>query len=77
MKCQIYCTAFQLTVNSSMSATCSTWLARSIQALHHRNADKGITVLSDCNWTRTHNHLVRKQTLNHLAKLTKQDKNIH
>ena len=27
--------------------------------------------LSDCNWTRTHNHLVRKQTLNHLAKLAK------
>ena len=27
--------------------------------------------LSDCNWTRTHNHLVRKRTLNHLAKLTK------
>ena len=25
--------------------------------------------LSDCNWTRTQNHLVRKQTLNHLAKL--------
>ena len=24
--------------------------------------------LSDCNWTRTHNHLVCKQTLNHLAK---------
>ena len=24
----------------------------------------------DCNWTRTHNHLVRKRTLNHLAKLT-------
>ena len=22
----------------------------------------------DCNWTRTQNHLVRKQTLNHLAK---------
>ena len=27
--------------------------------------------LSDCNWTRTQNHLVLKQTLNHLAKLTK------
>ena len=27
--------------------------------------------LSDCNWTRTHNHLVCKWTLNHLAKLTK------
>ena len=27
--------------------------------------------LSGCNWTRTHNHLVHKQTLNHLAKLAK------
>ena len=27
--------------------------------------------LSDCNWTRTHNHLVRNQTLYHLAKLAK------
>ena len=26
-------------------------------------------VKSDCNWTRTHNHLVHKRTLNHLAKL--------
>ena len=26
---------------------------------------------SDCNWTRTQNHLVLKQTLNHLTKLTK------
>ena len=25
--------------------------------------------LSDCNWTRTQNHLVCKRTLNHLAKL--------
>ena len=28
------------------------------------------TILSDCNWTRTHNHLAPKQTQNHLAKLT-------
>ena len=27
--------------------------------------------LSDCNWTRTHNHLVYKRTLNHLTKLAK------
>ena len=27
--------------------------------------------LSDCNWIRTHNHLVHKRTLNHLAKLAK------
>ena len=26
---------------------------------------------NDCNWTRTHNHLVRKRTLNHLAKLAR------
>ena len=25
--------------------------------------------LSDSNWTQTHNHLVHKRTLNHLAKL--------
>ena len=25
--------------------------------------------LSDCNWDRTHNHLVHKQTLTHLPKL--------
>ena len=28
-------------------------------------------ILRDCNGTRTHNHLVRKQRVNHLAKLTK------
>ena len=27
--------------------------------------------LSDCNWTRTQNHLLLKRRLNHLAKLTK------
>ena len=27
--------------------------------------------LSDCNWARTHNHLVHKRTLNHLAELAK------
>ena len=33
-----------------------------------RNRSK-IWSLCDCNWTRTHNHLVRKQTFNYLAKL--------
>ena len=28
-----------------------------------------ISSVSDCNWTRSHNHLVNKKTLNHLAKL--------
>ena len=26
-------------------------------------------IVNHCNWARTHNHLVRKRTLNHLAKL--------
>ena len=43
------------------------------------------SIISDCNWTQTHNHLVHKQTLNHLAnyrvwihseKSTWDDKNI-
>ena len=29
------------------------------------------TILDDCNLTQTQNHLVRKRTLSHLAKLTK------
>ena len=32
---------------------------------------RNIWSLSDCKETRTHNHLLRKRTLNHLAKLTK------
>ena len=30
---------------------------------------RDIWSLSDCNWIRTQNHLVRKRTINHLAKL--------
>ena len=29
------------------------------------------SIKGDCNWIRTHNHLVHKRTLNHLAKLAK------
>ena len=36
-----------------------------------RSAKANFKVLSDCNWTRTQNHLVRERTLNYLAKLTK------
>ena len=32
-------------------------------------AEIGYLLSSDCNWTRTQNHLVLKRTLNHLAKL--------
>ena len=36
--------------------------------LFSRKINKSI---NDCNWTRTQNHVVRKQTLNHLAKLVR------
>ena len=29
----------------------------------------GVNSLSECNWTRTHNHLVRKRTPSHLVRL--------
>ena len=37
----------------------------------HAQSRREIWSLSDCNWTRSHNHLVCKRTLNHLAKLAK------
>ena len=36
-----------------------------------QNNNNELISLSDCNWTRTHNHLVRKRTLKHLTKLAK------
>ena len=41
-----------------------------VKELFARNR-RDIWSLSDCNWARTHNHLVLKETLNHLAKLAK------
>ena len=38
---------------------------------HIRDIVKVVLDLSDCNETRIHNHLLCKQTLNHLAKLAK------
>ena len=32
---------------------------------------RDLLILSDCNWTRNKNHLVRKRTLNRLGKLAK------
>ena len=36
-----------------------------------------LEVYSDCNWTRTQHNLVRKRTLNHLARLAKLVRSIH
>ena len=45
-------------------------VALNVKELLVRNRHE-IWSLSNCNWTRTHNHLVHKRTLNHLAKLVK------
>ena len=46
------------------------YICLNVKELLARNR-RDIWSLSDCNGTRTHNHLVRKRTLNHLAKLAK------
>ena len=47
-------------------STLFSWL--NVKELLARNR-REIRSLSDCNWTRIHNHLVCKRTLKHLAKL--------
>ena len=37
----------------------------------HVYQNQQLHISIDCNWTRTHNHFVPKQTLNHLTKLAK------
>ena len=41
-----------------------------VKELYARSTHE-IWSLSDCSWTRTHNHLVHKWTLNHLAELAR------
>ena len=55
-------TSFRVNLHSVVCLNVKELLARS---RHH------IWSLSDCNGIRTHNHLVLKRTLNHLAKLAK------
>ena len=41
------------------------------KSLHMSYRKKNVKYHSNCNWTRTRNHLVHKRRLNHLAKLAK------
>ena len=62
----------QLTV-CSYPVTCAFQKESTIYScLNSRNSLlKAGAKLSDCNWTRNHNSLVHKRTLNHLVKLAK------
>ena len=42
--------------------------------MDYRTVTEAVKSLSDCNWSRTHNHLAHKRTLSHLAKLVSLDK---
>ena len=61
------CSYFVMYMFQSESAL---YLCLNVRELLARNRCK-ISSLSDCNQTRTHNHLVCNQTINHLAKLAK------
>ena len=51
-----------------VSSESNFWGCLNVKGILARNR-RGMWRLSDCNETRTHNHLVHKWTLNHLAKL--------
>ena len=61
--------------DSSSENTCSSSEENSDNVTFYRwqIVEKKITKskVDDCNWNRTHNHLVHKRTINHLAKLPK------
>ena len=57
-------------VTHAFQSESTLYSCRNVKELLAGNRRK-IWSLTDCKWARTQNHLVRKQTLNHLAKLAK------
>ena len=57
-------------VKNALQREFTLYICLNVEELLARSRRK-IWSLSDCNRTRTHNHLVNKQTLNHLASLAK------
>ena len=66
--------------NMDKSKSCAALLTDLSKAFDHIMDDflaVKLEVYSDCNWTRTQHNLVRKRTLNHLARLVKLVRSIH
>ena len=55
-------------LTKSLSCVLSTYLYSAFDCMF---LSCDVRILSDCNWSRTQNHLLRKRTLIHLAKLNK------
>ena len=68
--CQFQLTVCSYHVTYAFQSESTFYSCLNVKKLLARNR-REIWSLSDCNWTRSHNHLVRKWTLNHLAKLAR------
>ena len=68
--CTVHLTVCSCHVTYAFQSEFTLYICLNVKELLARSR-REIWSLSDCNWTRTHNHLVDKRTLNHLAKLAK------
>ena len=66
----IFLTVCSYHVTYAFQSESTLYSCLNVKELLARNT-RDIWGLSDCNGTRTHNHLVRKRTFNHLGKLAK------
>ena len=67
---KLYLTVCSYHVTYALQSESTLYICLNVKELLARNR-RDIWSLSDWNGTRTHNHLVHKRTLNHLAKLAK------
>ena len=68
--CTVHLTVCSCHVTYAFQSESTLYICLDVKELLARSR-REIWSLSDCNLTRTHNHLVHKWTLNHLAKLAK------
>ena len=68
--CTVHLTVCSCHVTYAFQSESTLYIGLNFKELLARSR-REIWSLSDCNWTRTHNHLVHKRALNHLVKLTK------
>ena len=68
--CTVHLTVYSCHVTYAFQRESTHYICLNANELLARSRHQ-IWSLSDCNWTRTQNHLVCKRTHNHLTKLTK------
>ena len=68
--CTVHLTVYSCHATYPFQSESTLYICLNVKKLFARSRCE-IWRWSDCNWTRTQNHLVLKRTLNHLAKLAK------